>query len=164
MVGEKTSAYLRFARDKTPVFTTERTHFELGKAEIYMDGKDVTIIACGILVFQVLLTAKELEEEGVEATVINCHTIKPLDGKTIKNAAKKTGAVVTVEEHQITGGLGGAVSEYLSENYPVPIKRVGVQDTFGESGTPDELLEKFGLTYIDIVESVKNILRLKHKK
>ena len=160
----KKPAYVRFARDKTPVFTTEKTPFELGKAEIYKDGKDVTIIACGILVYQALLAAKELEKERIEATVMNCHTVKPLDGKTIINAVRKTGAVVTVEEHQIIGGLGGAVSEYLSENYPVPLKRVGIQDRFGESGTPNELLKKFGLTYIDIIESVKSVLRLSDAK
>ena len=160
----KKPAYVRFARDKTPVFTTEKTPFELGKAEIYKDGKDVTIIACGILVYQALLAAKELEKERIEATVLNCHTVKPLDGKTVINAARKTGAVVTVEEHQITGGLGGAVSEYLSENYPAPLKRVGIQDRYGESGAPNELLKKFGLTYIDIIESVKSVLRLRDEK
>ena len=160
----KKPAYVRFARDKTPVFTTEKTPFELGKAEIYKDGKDVTIIACGILVYQALLAAKELEKDRIEAMVINCHTVKPLDGKTIVNAVRKTGAVVTVEEHQITGGLGGAVSEYLSENYPAFLKRVGIQDMYGESGTPNELLKKFGLTYIDIIESVKSVLRLRDEK
>ena len=160
----KKPAYVRFARDKTPVFTTEKTPFELGKAEIYKDGKDVTIIACGPLVYQALLAAKELEKERIEATVINCHTVKPLDGKTIINAVRKTGAVITVEEHQITGGLGGAVSEYLSENYPVPLKRVGIRDRFGESGAPNELLKKFGLTYIDIMEAVKSVLRFRDGK
>ncbi|MBI2328523.1 MAG: transketolase family protein [Chloroflexi bacterium] len=160
----KKPAYVRFTREKTPLFTTEKTPFQLGKAEVYRDGKDVTIIACGSLVYQALLAAKELEKDGVEATVINCHTIKPLDGKTIMKAVRQTGAVVTVEEHQITGGLGGAVAEYLSENYPVPLKRVGVQDRFGESGAPDELLKKFGLTYTDIMESVKNALRLKNER
>ncbi len=161
-VGEiKKPAYVRFARDKTPVFTTEVTPFKLGKAEIYRNGKDVTIIACGPLVYQALLAARELEKEKVEATVINCHTIKPLDTETIVKCAKKTGAVITVEEHQIIGGLGSAVAECLSENYPVPMKRVGVMDRFGESGEPNELLQKFGLTCPDVVESAKRVLRLK---
>jgi transketolase len=154
-------AYVRFAREKTPVFTTEMTPFKLGKAEIYRNGKDVAIIACGPLVYQALLAARELEKEKVEAMIINCHTIKPLDSEAIVKCAKKTGAVVTVEEHQIIGGLGGAVAECLSENYPVPMKRVGIMDRFGESGKPDELLQKFGLTYADVVESVKHVLELK---
>ncbi len=157
-------AYVRFARDKTPVFTTEMTPFKLGKAEIYRNGKDVTIIACGSLVYQALLAARDLEKRKIEAMVINCHTIKPLDIETIVKCAKKTGAVITVEEHQIIGGLGSAVSECLSENYPVPIKRVGVMDRFGESGGPNELLQKFSLTYPNIVESAKRVLRLKNEK
>jgi transketolase len=154
-------AYVRFAREKTPVFTTEMTPFKLGKAEIYRNGKDVAIIACGPLVYQALLAARELEKEKVEAMIINCHTIKPLDSEAIVKCAKKTGAVVTVEEHQIIGGLGGAVAECLSENYPVPMKRVGVMDRFGESGEPDELLQKFGLTCAEVVESAKHVLGLK---
>lgn len=157
----KKPAYVRFARDKTPVFTTEMTPFKLGKAEIYRNGKDVTIIACGPLVYQALLAARELEKGKIEAMVINCHTIKPLDTETIVKCAKKTGAVITVEEHQIIGGLGGAVAECLSENYPVPMKRVGVMDRFGESGEPDELLQKFGLTCVNIVEAAKHVLELK---
>jgi transketolase len=137
------------------------TPFRLGKAEIYRDGKDVTIIACGPLVYQALLAARELEKEKIEAMVVNCHTIKPLDTETIVECAQKTGAVITVEEHQIIGGLGSAVAECLSENYPVPMKRVGIIDRFGESGPPNELLQKFGLTYPDIVESVKGVLKLK---
>ncbi len=157
----KEPAYVRFAREKTPVFTTEMTPFQLGKAEIYRNGKDVTIIACGALVYQALLAARELEKENIEAMIINCHTIKPLDSETIVECAKKTGAVITVEEHQVIGGLGGAVAECLSENYPVPMKRVGVMDRFGESGEPDELLQKFGLTCADVVASAKHVLGLK---
>ncbi len=157
----KQPAYLRFAREKTAVFTTEMTPFRLGKAEIYRNGKDVTIIACGPLVYQALLAARELEKEKIEATVVNCHTIKPLDTETIVECAQNTGAVITVEEHQIIGGLGSAVAECLSENYPVPMKRVGIIDRFGESGPPNELLQKFALTYPDIVESVKGVLKLK---
>lgn len=157
----KKPAYVRFAREKTPVFTTEMTPFKLGKAEIYRNGKDVAIIACGSLVYQALLAARDLEKEKIEAMIINCHTIKPLDTETIVKCARKTGAVVTVEEHQIIGGLGGAIAECLSENYPVPMKRVGIMDSFGESGKPDELLQKFGLTCANVVESAKHVLGLK---
>ena len=156
--GISKPAYVRFTRDKTPVFTTEATPFRLGKAQIFRDGKDVAIIACGPLVYQALLAAKELEKDRIQATVINCHTIKPLDDETIVKVAKKTGAVVTVEEHQIIGGLGGAVAECLSENHPVPLKRIGINDRFGESGTPDELLKKFGLTGTEIAKSARDIL------
>lgn len=156
--GISKPAYARFARDKTPVFTTEATPFRLGKAQIFRDGKDVAIIACGPLVYQALLAAKELEKENIQAVVVNCHTVKPLDDETIIKVAKKTGAVVTVEEHQIIGGLGSAVAECLSENHPVPLKRVGINDRFGESGKPDELLKKFGLTHAEIAKSARDIL------
>ncbi len=160
----KGPAYVRFTRDKTPLFTTKATPFKLGKAEIYRDGRDIVIIACGPVLYQALLAAKELEKEKIEAMVINCHTVKPLDNETIIKAARKTGAVVTVEEHQVTGGLGGAIAECLAENYPVPMKRVGIEDRFGESGDPDELLEKFGLTYLHIIESVKGVLTRKNDR
>lgn len=160
----KGPAYVRFTRDKTPLFTTEATPFELGKAEIYRDGGDIAIIACGPVLYQALLAAKELEKERIEAMVINCHTVKPLDSETIIKAAKKTGAIVTVEEHQVTGGLGGAIAECLAENYPVPLKRVGIEDRFGESGKPEELLEKFGLTYVHIIESVRGVLNRKNDR
>jgi len=154
-------AYIRFARDKSPIVTTDKTPFTIGKAEVFREGTDVAIVACGILVYQALLAAKQLEADNISAAVINCHTIKPLDAETITNAAKTTGAVVTVEEHQIAGGLGGAVAECLAENYPVPMKRVGIVDTFGESGSPNELLSKFGLTSANIVKSVKDVLKAK---
>jgi transketolase len=159
-VGQiKTPSYIRFARDKTPVFTTRKTPFSIGKAEIYREGKDVAIIACGILVYQALLAANELSKQDIEATVINSHTVKPLDNKLIVDAAKTTGAVVTAEEHQMVGGLGGAVCECLSENYPVPIKRIGIADRFGESGKTVELLEKFGLTHSHIVSAAKEAIK-----
>jgi transketolase len=157
----KQPAYVRFARDKTPVFTSEKTPFRLGEAEVFVEGKDIAIIACGIMVYQAILAAKALEKEHVEAMVVNCHTVKPLDYETIIKVARKTGAVVTAEEHQIIGGLGGAIAECLSENYPVKLKRIGIRDRFGESGKPDELLKRFGLTYTDIVEAVRELLDLK---
>ncbi len=159
----KGPAYFRFAREKTPVMTTEDTPFQIGKAEVFKDGTDVTIVACGPLVYQSLVAAKELVKDGILAEVINNHTIKPMDKLTIAASAKKTGAVVTVEEHQITGGLGGAVAEVLAENFPVPMERVGMPDCFGESGSPEELLEKYGMSVKKIKEAVKNVLKKKSK-
>lgn len=153
--------YIRLSREKSPVITTLQTPFEIGKAEVYFEGKDATIIACGQMVYRALLAAKKLAEHKISVRVINCHTIKPLDKETILKAAEDCGAIVTVEEHQITGGLGGAVAEVVSENFPVPIKRVGVEDRFGESGEPNELLEKFGLTKEAIIKAITQVLRMK---
>lgn len=142
----KGPCYMRFAREKTPQMTSSRTPFKIGEAQVLKQGKDLAIIGAGPVVHECLVAADMLEKKGVSVQVINCHTIKPLDKKTILNAAKKCGCVLTVEEAQIIGGLGGAVSEFLSENYPVRIKRIGVKDHFGESGSPDELLKKFGFS------------------
>ena len=161
-IGEHVGpAYFRFAREKTPVITTPETEFKIGKIGIFKEGTDVSIIACGPLVYQSLVAAKELEKEGIDAEVINNHTIKPIDKLGIASSAKKTGAVVTVEEAQITGGLGGAVAEVLVENYPVPMERIGMGDTFGESGEPNELLEKYGMSVAKIKEAVKTVLKRK---
>lgn len=148
-------SYLRIGREKSPVFTTKDTPFEIGRAEIYRDGADAAIIGCGMLLHNALLAAEELSKEGVECTVINSHTVKPIDEKTIIEAAKRTGAVVTVEEHQVNGGLGSAVAEVLSRNHPTPQEYIGVQNRFGESGTADELIKHFGMD----VESIKNAVR-----
>ena len=138
--------YMRFARLATPVFNdTPDYHFELGKAVTLRKGSDVTIVACGLMVGAALEAAESLAKQGVDAEVINAHTVKPLDADTICASAEKTGRVVTAEEHSILGGLGGAVCEALSERHPVPVRRVGVQDTFGESGPAVELLHKYGL-------------------
>ncbi|MBI2449034.1 transketolase family protein [Candidatus Pacearchaeota archaeon] len=155
--------YIRFTREKTPVFTTNKTPFKIGKAEIFWESKNpkVTIIGCGSLVYEALLAARELKSQGIGSIVINSHTIKPLDKNTIINAVKKTKAVVTIEEHQITGGLGGAVAEILSQNYPTPIRFVGIKDRFGESGEPQELLKKFGCTAQDVIKAVKDMIRKK---
>lgn len=157
--------YIRFAREKTPVFTTEETPFKIGRAEILWEGPkpEVAIIACGSLVYEALLAAKRLEKgKGkVSVLVLNSHTLKPLDEKTIIAAAKKTGAVVTVEEHQITGGLGGAVSEVLGRNYPVPMEFVGMPDSFGESGPPDRLLAKYKMKAVDIAAAVRRVVKKK---
>lgn len=153
--------YVRFAREKTPVFTTARTPFKIGRAEMYRDGKDVAIIACGPLVYNALVAAEELSKEGVNAMVINSHTIKPLDGAVVLKAAKVCRAVVTVEEHQVTGGLGGAVSEYLSATFPVPQEFIGVPNAFGESGNPFELVEHFGMGVVNIKRAVKHVIKRK---
>ncbi len=155
--------YLRLSRDKVPVVTTEQTPFEIGKAIELTEGKDVAIIACGQMVYRALQAAKEVREHNIKVSVINCHTIKPLDKTTILKAAEECGAIVTVEEHQIHGGLGGAVSELVSQNYPVPIKILGIADRFGESGEPNELLEKFGLTTKEIIRAITTVLRMKNK-
>ncbi len=166
--------YLRLSRDKVPVITTENSPFEIGRAEVLYDGgsvassgksskADACIIACGQMVYWALMAAKKLEESNMRVRVINCHTIKPLDKKTIIAAAEECGAIVTVEEHQVNGGLGGAVSELVSQHFPVPIKIVGIEDHFGESGETQELLEKFGLTKEAIVKAVTQVIRMKEK-
>ena len=148
--------YLRFGRLAIPVINDEATyHFEIGKGVILKEGTDVTIVATGLCVSESLEAAKLLEEEGISAQVINIHTIKPLDEELIVAAAKKTKKVVTVEEHSIIGGLGGAVSELLSEKAPTQMLRIGVMDTFGESGPATELIKKYGLDAKSIYEKVK---------
>jgi transketolase len=153
--------YIRFGREKSAVITTEETPFTPGKAEIFWEAKkpECTIVAAGILVHNALLAARELEKEKIGTVVLNSHTIDPIDEKTIVKFAKKTQAVVTVEEHQITGGLGGAVAEVLSKKAPVPQEFVGLQNTFGESGPPYELIEKYGMGAKDIVRAVKKVIK-----
>ena len=153
--------YIRLGGAKWPVFTTQDTPFELGKAEIFRDGKDAVIIGCGMLLHNALVAAEELAGEGIDCAVINSHTIKPIDEKTIIEAAQKTGAVVSVEEHQVNGGLGSAVAEVLSKNYPVPQEFIGIQDRFGESGNPNELVEAFGMGVGSIKEAVKKAISRK---
>ena len=137
--------YLRLAREATPIITSKDTPFEIGQAQVFREGSDITLIATGTMTYQALLAAKELQRDGVSAEVIHVATIKPLDTETILKSVKKTGAAVTAEEGQIIGGLGGAIAETLSENYSAPLKRIGMKDHFGESGSPDQLLEHFGL-------------------
>ncbi|MGD0976695.1 MAG: transketolase C-terminal domain-containing protein [Minisyncoccia bacterium] len=149
--------YLRFGREKTPVFTTTETPFEIGRAEIFREGKDVTIVGCGSLLFNAMVAAEELAGENIDCEVINSHTIKPLDGATILTSVQKTGCLVSVEEHQIAGGLGSAVSEFLSQNYPVPQEFIGARDRFGETGQPDELLTAMKMDVPAIKESVKKV-------
>ncbi len=153
--------YIRFPRSEVPVITIEETPFEIGKANIFKEGKNVSIIATGEMVYYALLAAKELELNNISVRVINMHTIKPLDTKIVLQTAEETGAIVTVEDHQIAGGLGSAISEAISQNFPVPIKMIGVQDRFGESGTPEELLEKYDLTVTEIIKATTSVLRNK---
>lgn len=143
---DKRPAYLRLAREATPVFTTDKTPFEIGKAQVWARGDDVTIIATGTMTYQALIAAEKLFKDGIDAEVVHVATIKPLDTDTILKSVRKTGAVVTAEEGQAAGGLGGAIAELLGDECPVPITRVGMKDRFGESGDPNELLEHFGLT------------------
>jgi transketolase len=154
--------YFRYEREKTPIMTTEETPFEIGKAIVMREGKDIAIIGCGPLLYNALQAAEELSKEGIEAMVINNHTIKPMDNTTIIEAAKTCGAVVTVEDHQIAGGMGSAVAEVLAQNYLVPIEFIGVHDQFGESGTPDELIKAFGMDKDSIKEAVRRAIARKH--
>ncbi len=153
--------YLRLAREDTAILTTNKTPFEIGKAYQYTHGLDVTIISTGPMTYYAMLAADKLYKEGVDVEVIHCPTVKPLDKETILKSAKKTKAVVTVEEAQIIGGLGGAVAEILSEECPVRLKRVGVNDTYGESGTPEELFKKHGLTVHHIMMAAHHVYDLK---
>jgi transketolase len=153
--------YVRFGREKVPVVTTADTPFEVGKAITMKEGKDVTIVACGAMVAEALDAAEMLEKEGINAEVINLHTIKPIDKDALINSVKKTGCVVTAEEHQMAGGIGSAVFEVLAQNYAVPGEMVGMNDTFGESGTPKELMMKYGLTFKEIYEKSKKVFSRK---
>src|SRR5699024_4659281 len=153
--------YLRFGRPKVANFTPADQKFEIGKALHLIDGKDVTIIATGHLVWEALLAAEELEKKGISAEVINIHTIKPIDKAAILKSVEKTGCVVTAEEHNFLGGLGESVARVLVENHPVPQEFVATQDTFGESGTPAELMEKYGLNAKSIITKVEKVLKRK---
>ena len=150
-------AYVRLGRAAVPVFYDETAPLKLGKGNELRPGKDVTVIATGIMVSAAMEAASILEGEGIDVRVIDIHTLKPLDEEIILKAAKETGRIVTAEEHSIIGGLGSAVAEVTSRNCPVPIRMVGQQDTFGESGKPDELLEKYGMTAADIVQAVREL-------
>ena len=150
--------YLRFGRPSVPIFTDPAQKFEIGKALQFTEGKDVTIIATGHMVWKALKAAEQLEEAGISAEVINIHTIKPLDESAVLASIRKTGYVVTAEEHQINGGLGDAIAQLASREYPVPIEMVAVADSFGESGTPDQLMVKYGLDVSDIVKAADRVL------
>lgn len=153
--------YIRLSREATPVFTTAKSPFEIGKAQVLTKGNDVAIIACGPLVHEALKAARDLEKAGIEARVINCASIKPLNKETIIKAAKECGAIVTVEEAQIAGGLGSAICELLSESSPTPVIRIGLQNEFGQSGKSEELLEYYQMTAPWIVKAVKKVMKMK---
>lgn len=156
--------YIRFPRSEVPVITEENSPFEIGKAPILYEGKDIAIITTGEMVYYALLAAEELKLHNISVRVINVSTIKPLDTKVIQYAAEETGAIVTVEDHQVFGGLGSAVAEVTTQKFPVPIKIIGIQDKFGESGNPEELMEKYGLTSANIIKGVISVLRMKGRK
>lgn len=146
LAADKRPGYLRLAREASPIITTEQTPFEIGKAYVYAHGTDITLIATGIMTYQALVAAEMLFRDGIDAEVLHVPTIKPLDGVAILQSVHKTKHVITIEEAQINGGLGGAVAELMGEEFPTKMKRLGVRDRFGESGKPEELLEHFGLT------------------
>ena len=156
--------YMRTGRAPFPVITKESDPFIIGKANVLREGHDVAVIACGLMVSEALEAAKLLKMEGIEVRVINMHTIKPIDEKVIIESAKKTGALVTAEEHQIYGGLGSAVAEVLAKNFPAPLEMVAVRDTFGESGDPEGLLKKYHLKDTDIAEAVKKAIQRKKER
>lgn len=155
LAGHQGIAYLRTGRAKLPILTRESDKFTIGKGQILEEGKDIAIVATGSMVSIALEAAKELEKQRISAKVINIHTIKPIDGSLILKVAKETGHIVTAEDHSIIGGLGSAVAELLSENYPTKIKRIGINDRFGESGSPDALYQKYGLTKENIIKAAK---------
>ncbi len=160
-VDTGTPVYIRLAREKTPVMTTDDTPFEIGKGRIFWQSEKPAagIIATGALLHKALLAARDLKEKGIEVEVLDLSTIKPLDEKAVLALAKKAGKIVTVEEHQIHGGMGSAVAEYLAANYPVPMEFVGVNDDFGQSGKPEELIEHYGMGEKSIVKAVEKIIK-----
>jgi transketolase len=153
--------YLRFGREKSALITTDETPFEIGRAQTFREGSDVAIVACGILVYNALVAADRLARSGIECRVVNNHTVKPMDEAAILDAARTCGAVVTVEEHQRQAGMGSRVAEILAENEPTPIEFVGVEDRFGQSGDPAELIEHYGMGAGAIEEAVRRVLRRK---
>ena len=153
--------YLRFGRPKWPNFTAEDQNFQIGKAQLLSEGKDVSIFACGHLVWKAIEAGKVLEEKGISVEIINMHTVKPLDVQAVIRSITKTKCAVTAEEHNIIGGLGDSIAQVAGRNFPIPIEYVGTNDTFGESGTPIELLKKYGLDTPNIVEAVQKVIARK---
>lgn len=152
--------YIRFGREAVPVITDEDSPFEIGKANVLRDGKDAVLFANGAMVYEGLEAAKQLAGEGIDLMVVNLHTVKPLDQEAVVAAAQKTGRVITAEEHQAAGGMGSAVAECLAQNYPVPMRILGMQDGFGESGAPDELMKRYGFSSDAIYQAVKDFVAL----
>jgi transketolase len=158
MAADKRPNYMRMTREQSPIITTEHTPFQIGPAYVFAEGSDVTLIATGTMTYHALVAAQILKKDGIHAEVIHVPTIKPLDEQTILESVKKTGAVVTAEEGQINGGLGGAIAELLGENMPVPMHRIGMKDHFGESGEPNELLKHFGLDASHIAMAAHEVI------
>jgi transketolase len=163
MAGDRHPYYLRFGRESVPVVTTPDTPFIIGKANTMREGNSIAIIACGVMVYEALVAAEQLAARGIEARVLNIHTLKPLDEDAIIRAADECGAIVTAEEHQMYGGLGGAVAEVIVKNHPVPVEMVAVHDRFGRSGKPDELMAAFGIKSPDIVQAADRALARKKR-
>ena len=161
--AEPGPVYIRFGREDVPVVTNESTPFRFGKGEIYAQGKDLTIFACGVMVYEALRAHETLAEKGISARVVNLHTVKPLDRELIERCARETGAIVTAEEHQVNGGLGGAVAEAVVQSTLVPMELVAVHDRFGQSGKPSELMDAFGLRAKDIVAAAEKVIARKRK-
>jgi transketolase len=155
--------YLRFGRPVWPIFTTPETPFVIGKAQVLAEGADVSIFACGHMVWKAIEAARALEEKGIHADVVNIHTIKPLDNEAVLTSLRKTRCAVTAEEHNIIGGLGDSIAQLAAREYPVPIELVGTKDTFGESGKPMELLKKYGLETVDIVAAAEKSISRRGK-
>lgn len=160
----KGPVYLRFGRPKWPNFTSADEKFEIGKAQVLQEGNDITLFACGHLVWKAIEAGRILEEKGISVEVINVHTIKPLDEQAIINSITKTKCAVTAEEHNIIGGLGDSIAQVAAKNFPIPIEYIGTKDTFGESGKPLELLKKYGLDTPDIVAAAEKVLSKKEKQ
>ncbi len=162
LAEDRRPAYLRLAREATPVITTDKTPFEIGKAYVLTEGADLTIVSTGTMTYHALVAAEMLFKEGIDVEVVHCPTIKPLDAVTILKSVHKTKCVITAEEAQINGGLGSAIAELLGEEFPVPLKRIGIRDRFGESGKPDELMEHFGLTGKHLAIAAHQLMEKKH--
>lgn len=161
MLAEKGPFYIRLSRAPLPVVTDEATPFTIGKANVMREGKDATIIACGVMVVEALGAADELAKENISVRVVNMHTIKPLDVDMVMACAKETGAIVTAEEHQVAGGLGSAIAEVLVQRTPVPMEMVGIQDSFGQTGKPDQLMEFYKLKAVDVAVAVRKVIKRK---
>jgi transketolase len=161
--AHKGPIYVRTGRSKAPVVYNEKSEFKIGKAVKLREGKDVTLVATGLLVFEALEAADKLKEKGIDAAVVDVHTLKPLDDALLTEMAKKTGAFVVAEEHLIFGGLGSAVSQSVNRNHPVPMEFVGLDDTYAESGTADELMQKYGLTSQNLVTAAQKVVSRKSK-
>jgi transketolase len=159
----KGPVYIRFGREDVPVVTGKDTPFTFGQGEVFAEGTDVTFIACGVMVYEALRARETLAQGGISARVVDLHTVKPLDRALIERCARETGAIVTAEEHQVNGGLGGAVAEVVVQTHPVPMELVAVHDRFGQSGKPAELMDAFGLRARDIVAATERVLKRKRR-